>query len=361
MTTIIITGVQQDPDSDFPDGTNVRATLLTAFLFSGGSFINQHQISTAVSDSDGTFSLTLQVPDAATQAARYHFRLPDNQTFYSGVDQGSATDWETFVAAAADTDTFSANTLAGYMTKAVYDPQPVAGDAFNLALHTDNIADSSVPETAVTQYQAAMISDTAYGAGWNGDLDGATKNVLYAKIETLGGLEVTIDTRDNLLATTPTADAIGFSSDTKRYYVFILADSAWYESPINYGIRSGVDMGYEKDSSTAGYGLTYISNKDIANCRIGSNDRNVERAIRVVNSSPPTFEIYMDGAWHTILYDFTMESGDLQHTPFSSTEEIRVLSGNSVSVGLNGRPDVQGYKRSMGAFPPPVKIFGGTY
>jgi len=100
MTTITITGVQQDPDSTFPDSTKIRATLQTAFMFSGGSLINQHQISTAVDNGDGTFSLTLQVPDDASVSARYHFRLPDNQSFYDDVNQASSTVWETFVAAA---------------------------------------------------------------------------------------------------------------------------------------------------------------------------------------------------------------------------------------------------------------------
>ena len=65
-----------------------------------------------------------------------------------------------------------------------------------------NIPDVNVPETAVTQHEAALsitesqisdlshvtVSDDAYGVGWNGDTTGAaSRNALYDKIETLGG------------------------------------------------------------------------------------------------------------------------------------------------------------------------------
>ena len=100
MTTITIEGTHQNSDASFPDGTTIRATLMTAFMFSGGSLINKNEVSTAIDNGDGTFSLILQVPDDASESANYHFALPDTQTFYADVNQSSSTAWTTFVAAA---------------------------------------------------------------------------------------------------------------------------------------------------------------------------------------------------------------------------------------------------------------------
>jgi hypothetical protein len=40
---------------------------------------------------------------------------------------------------------------------------------------------------------------------------------------------------------------------------------------------------------------------------------------------------------------------------------IEVNSGNSDNLGLNGLPIVQNYKVSMGAYPIPLEIDGGTF
>jgi hypothetical protein len=46
---------------------------------------------------------------------------------------------------------------------------------------------------------------------------------------------------------------------------------------------------------------------------------------------------------------------------FIKPAAINIFSGNSVMLGLNGRPIIQGYRVSLGCFPPPQIISGGTF
>lgn len=120
------------------------------------------------------------------------------------------------------------------------------------------------------------------------------------------------------------------------------------------------NMGKEQKSDLRGLCLTYITNKLIANCRIGGNHNTENGSIRVnVFEDPDTFEIYLRDAWQTIIYDLTTEDGDFRHAPVS--EEIYVWRGDSVATGLNGQPITQEYETSMGAYPSYRVLNGGTF
>ncbi len=120
------------------------------------------------------------------------------------------------------------------------------------------------------------------------------------------------------------------------------------------------DMGYEQSSSADGVTAEYITDKLITNSRIGSNANTSNGGNRIdTTQDPDTFETYLRSARNSILYDLTTEDGDFRHTPLS--QQIYVWRGDSVVNGLNGRPVVSEYSASMGAYPPPRVINGGSF
>lgn len=121
------------------------------------------------------------------------------------------------------------------------------------------------------------------------------------------------------------------------------------------------DMGYEQSSSADGITADYISNKTLHNVAIkGHSATPVNGSFRTdITQDPDTLEVYLRDAWQTILYDLTYADGDFRHTPIA--EDTYVWRGQSVHNGLNGRPVNNEYKSSMGAYPPPRVISGGTF
>jgi hypothetical protein len=123
------------------------------------------------------------------------------------------------------------------------------------------------------------------------------------------------------------------------------------------------DIGTIQTSDVRGYGLDYISEKTLAYCRIGASAFDEEGAVRIKNK---VFQTYIDGAWQDVVTNFRFRedaNGDyeLEHKPIGFQWWIEVNSGNSDNLGLNGLPIVQNYKVSMGAYPIPLEIDGGTF
>lgn len=179
---------------------------------------------------------------------------------------------------------------------------------------------------------------------------------------------ISIGTLVTILDLTPTAGRIAYAttasaSDTRTINRFMVADGTnWREVELPMPTRTGIDMGVEADSGQQGYGTDYITDKTLHNVAIKGHPRTpVNGSLRMnIDSTPDTFEVYMrDTAWFTIIYDLTTSNGDFRHTPLS--ESIYIWRGDSVSVGVNGRPIVSEYSVSMGANPPPRVLNGGTF
>jgi len=171
---------------------------------------------------------------------------------------------------------------------------------------------------------------------------------------------VLIETRANILATDPAVVRIAFATDTKRFYI---ADgTAWYQIVPNGAAvdLEAPDMGYITDSARTGYGDGYVTDKKLSNCLIGGNARDENGAIRVdVTKDPDTLEIYLRNMWNTIIYDLTYAYSDFRHTPLG--EQVFVWSGTSIANGINGRPIINEYRVSIGAYPSPKTLFGGRF
>ena len=130
----------------------------------------------------------------------------------------------------------------------------------------------------------------------------------------------------------------------------------------NYN-KNATDIGQVQTSDARGYGLDYVSEKTLAYCRIGASAFDEEGAVRIKDN---VFQTYMNGAWQDVVTNFRFredENGDyeLEHKPVGFDWWIEVNSGNSDNLGLNGLPIVQNYKVSMGAYPVPLEIDGGTF
>lgn len=123
------------------------------------------------------------------------------------------------------------------------------------------------------------------------------------------------------------------------------------------------DIGAKQDNDLRGYGDKYISNKTIAYSRISSAAFDEEGAIRIKDN---VFQTYIGGEWQDVVTNFRFredENGnfELEHKPIGFTGWIEVNSGNSDLLGLNGLPITQNYATSMGAYPVPLQLDGGTF
>ena len=178
-------------------------------------------------------------------------------------------------------------------------------------------------------------------------------------ISDLSHFTVTVGTKQEILATSPDSAQIAFATDTKRFYLY--DGSNWYESGLQFVLEQQAPaIGYYQDHPNQGYGDDYITDKRLSHVLIGSNDREENGAIRVnLSEDPDTFEMYLRGVWQSIHYDLTTEYGDFRHTPLS--KPIYIWRGDSVQVGLDGRPVIQEYQGSMGAYQPPSVLDGGTF
>jgi hypothetical protein len=123
------------------------------------------------------------------------------------------------------------------------------------------------------------------------------------------------------------------------------------------------DIGAKQDNDLRGYGDGYISNKTIAYSRLSGAAFDEEGAIRIKDN---VFQAYINGDWQDVVTNFRFredENGnfELEHKPIGFTGWIEVNSGNSDLLGLNGLPITQNYATSMGAYPVPLQLDGGTF
>lgn len=200
------------------------------------------------------------------------------------------------------------------------------------------------------------------GKGWgerivtdHGELTGLTDNDHPQYVPVL-------DTRANILASSPTARSIALTSDTLE--MFYWSGSAWYVAALELIAQPhAIDIGLTTPmvaSDRAGYSAAYITDKTIYNSAIGGNANSSEGSIR---TSSGVLQSYLNGTWADVVTGFRFREDsagyyELEHKPIGFTWWIEVLSGNSDDLGLNGLPLAQQYRVSMGAYPVHEQIVG---
>lgn len=174
-------------------------------------------------------------------------------------------------------------------------------------------------------------------------------------------LPILVDTKANIIATaSPDSGHIAFATDVNRLYVY--DGTNWQECAVVFKPRtSGVVPGYEKNSSLSGYGDEYISDKTLHNIQIKGHPATKSRGSFWLDTTvePNVLHLYTDSE-KTVMIDFTFENDELEHEPVVDAP-IDVWSGNSNQLGANGLPLYQEYQQSMGAYPVPILIDGGTF
>lgn len=223
---------------------------------------------------------------------------------------------------------------------------------------TGNLDYDSSGMTASAILSALLTVDGA-GSGLDADLlDGQSS----AAFQPAGSYaELYTDTKANVIAATKTAGQVGYATDTNEIYIS-LGSGSWRVIPFPTLAEVGPDMGLDLENNRLGYGVNYISDKSLNNVTIGGNPVTGEGGIWLdPSTSPKTLYLRANSANNTILYDFSLSAGYLIHYPFESDEAVKVWSGMSVEVGLNGRPIINEYTKDQGAYPAPRILNGGTF
>ena len=184
-----------------------------------------------------------------------------------------------------------------------------------------------------------------------------------------GGGSVTVDTLDDILASTPTSGAMALATDVDQ---MLIADGTTWHMGSSYFTAEAEepDLGWA-GSNRIGYGRDYVSDKLIANCSFGHGSFDTtapEGGIRFNAEVGEfgAFEQYSVGSWHAVVVGLVLQEAEdlsqaITQTPLGKTQEIVVFNGDSVLRGLNDVPLIQGYIACMGAYPPLQLVTGGSF
>lgn len=169
----------------------------------------------------------------------------------------------------------------------------------------------------------------------------------------------TVDTKDNILALTPTSPQTAFASDTSE--LFIYDGSNWQVASISLSVESvNPDAGFTQLNDKKGYGSNYITDKALYNMVLGNSARTDNYGIRIDTSlQTPLLQIYYNNKWNDLYsFDYTTNN-ELEYSNNNSTFDT--WSGDSNTLGLNDLPITQQYKTCAGAYPAPITHDCGTF
>lgn len=228
----------------------------------------------------------------------------------------------------------------------------------------ENIAGISISNTGITFNQAYEfpLSDgtinQVLATNGSGDIDWTTISS-----------GATINTRDNILALSPTNGDIYYATDFNRFYIGL--GGTWRTSvlPFKEDTQTSTNIGIQQGFVT-NYNVSYVTDIDIVNsnldsCVVRDSTRDEDRMLRSIDLGNGQYQLqyYTDGAWRAILTGVQLqEDGNniLEFQPFGSSYWIETHTGNSNSLGLNGRPIIQTYETDIGPNPA-RRVYSGKY
>jgi hypothetical protein len=153
------------------------------------------------------------------------------------------------------------------------------------------------------------------------------------------------------------------ATDVNRLYFWDGVE--WHEGPIAFTATiANPDIGAEQDSSLQGYGPDYVDSKVLTRVKFGDAANDEAGAVRY-NATDLSFQVYSAGVWNDVVIGFRFREDDdeyeLEHRPIGFDLWYEVMSGNSDILGIDGRPLIQQYSSSMGAYQRDLQIDGGTF
>jgi hypothetical protein len=161
---------------------------------------------------------------------------------------------------------------------------------------------------------------------------------------------VLIDTRANILATTPSAGKLAFASDYNRFYS---ADgTTWHGVAIKLGTPStGVDIGVFPFEDDQGYSSTDIDTKTLHNISVGGYDTTrtwVREGSMKYNPTTLKLQVYVNAAWRNVVTMTTDEEN-----------AIMLWTDDWDGYDYYGKNIIHGHAVDMGVFASDHLIDGG--
>lgn len=116
-----------------------------------------------------------------------------------------------------------------------------------------------------------------------------------------GALAVTLATRDNILASTPTADKLAYATDTLEFFVF--ENGAWKAQPLPFGaVSTTPDIGALPYKEDYGYGIRDIASKVLHNIIFGDFEQGeLLLSAGAVRYHDGYLQLYKNSAWLNVI------------------------------------------------------------
>lgn len=185
-------------------------------------------------------------------------------------------------------------------------------------------------------------------------------------------VEIPTDTRANIVALTPDVGTRYYATDTKQLYVYTADGWRFTQIPLSLEeVVGSVTPGDVTDTPT-NYQEREISDvgiywSSLGNCHIEEADVRFSKAgglSRLPTSSGEYIPRFYDGnSWGNILINFnaTQDANFIaEFTAVGKSEAVELHTGNSNTVGSNGRPIIQAYEVDPGGSPA-SRIFSGNF
>ena len=194
-----------------------------------------------------------------------------------------------------------------------------------------------------------------------------------------GGGGVTLSTLDVAINTVPTSGAMVLATDTNQLLIgdgtsWRLEDAFFGTlAPYTAGPPAGTprDLGVVDFSARYGYDKTYVTDKEIDNCRFGFGTlvSGLGGEVRYDTAAGPAGALAVynvaSASWQTVVANLTLREQPVtqifEHEPLGGTSYLQVFTGDSELLGLNGIPMLQGYVASLGAYPVAQYLYGGSF
>lgn len=172
---------------------------------------------------------------------------------------------------------------------------------------------------------------------------------------------LTVDTRENIFALSPSSGDMAYSSDTEQFFVYDGTD--WQECGVVFKVRSSAtDAGAVQDSSPIGVNIDVIHEKTLTLCKIGKNGTSSLGGLRI-NPTTEVLQVYQGGEWGDVVSGVVFRensSGRLlaEHLPDGFPFYVNLMDGDSEESDKNEVPFYMGYESTAGSVQEPYLIGG---